>query len=224
MFLQLSAIYSFPFSLVFSYSRWHWGIQSKGYDVEINTICSIPRIIWPNNRLSSVKHQMQYLKIWFLRYQIYQVPWKSTFSESSKVLWNSIGLGSMEKVPWNTMELWMLTKSHEIPRNLYCLTSKEFHGTIRVVQMLFKNFHGIPEIVAWNFPIKISFSLLWKENNISIRNESYQSFMWYYADIEIKHKQMKQTKMTEGESIYGNEFILIIYFSWHRNAENESSK
>ena len=49
-------------------------------------------------------------------------------------------LGSMENIPWNSIELWIWTKVHGIPWNLTfcCLSSMELHGTIGVVQMLFK--------------------------------------------------------------------------------------
>ena len=66
----------------------------------------------------------------------------------------------MEKVPWNSMELWIWTKFRGIPWNLRfcCLSSMEFHATTGVVQMMFKKFHGILEKVPWNSLIKISFN------------------------------------------------------------------
>ena len=59
-------------------------------------------------------------------------------------------LGITEKVPWNSMELWIWTKFHGIPWNLRfcCLSSMEFHGTTGVVQILLnKKFHGTLEKV-----------------------------------------------------------------------------
>ena len=67
---------------------------------------------------------------------------------------------SMEKVPWNSIELWIWTKFHGIPWNLRfcCLSFMEFHGNTGgalQVPWNFMEFHGtahVNEIGALQVP------------------------------------------------------------------------
>ena len=81
-----------------------------------------------------------------------KVPW-NVFSGKLEVPLNSMELGRMEKVPWDSMELWIWTNFHGIPWmfRLVWLSSMEFHGTINIVQMLFQRFHVTVEEVPWNY-------------------------------------------------------------------------
>ena len=84
---------------------------------------------------------MIFLNIKFIKF--HGTLWNSMehFSGKLEVPWNSMEFGSMEKVPWNSMALWIWTKFLGIPWYLRfcCLSSMEFHGTVDVVQMMFKS-------------------------------------------------------------------------------------
>ena len=56
-----------------------------------------------------------------LRYYINAIC--SVFVRKWKVPWNSMELGSMEKFPLNSMELWIWTKLHVIPWNHRCCSN-----------------------------------------------------------------------------------------------------
>ena len=93
--------------------------------------------LWDFSQITS-NHQSntkkQYLKIWFFKYQIYQVPWNSMefhrtskkFHEFHGIPWNFLGKNK-RGIPWNS-GVWK--KFHGIPWNFGSgQNSMEFHGT-----------------------------------------------------------------------------------------------
>ena len=115
----------------------------------------------------------------WVKYQIYQVSWKSmefqkssmefhqTFLakiKSSMEFHNSMELGSMEKVPWNSMELWIWTQCHGIPWNSMKL------------QVLLLKFRGIP----WNHRCcsNVVQKIPWNSGESSMELFDQNKFQW----------------------------------------------
>ena len=110
-----------------------------------------------------------------------------TFSGKWEIPWNSMDLGSMNKIPWNSMERCIWTKFHGLPWDLgsCCASSMELHGTTGVVQMLFKSSKELWRKFHWTFWSKYV-SALSRNDAKSMEEETNNRHLKYNFTDEVK--------------------------------------